>query len=163
MIRIILFLLILVLSPGAWAAGTAGEGGGQFTSDDPAYAEAIQAIKAQEFDRAARLLQDVVDRNPDNIDALSSLGYANTRLGRYDQAKRRYARALALQPGHLGANEYLGELHVRQGNLAAAVEQLNTVRNICGQGCEEYQDLARAIAGYRKTGRFEEHNKGTHE
>lgn len=41
MIRIILFLLILVLSPGAWAAGTAGEGGGQFTSDDPAYAEAI--------------------------------------------------------------------------------------------------------------------------
>lgn len=105
MIRIILFLLILVLSPGAWAAGTAGEGGGQFTSDDPAYAEAIQAIKAQEFDRAARLLQDVVDRNPDNIDALSSLGYANTRLGRYDQAKRRYARALALQPGHLGARE----------------------------------------------------------
>ena len=158
--RIFLVFVFAILIGPAWAAGTSGEEGAQFPTDDPAHARAVEAIKAENFGRAVKLLRDVVDRNPDNIDALSNLGYANARLGRHDRAKRRYARALALEPGHLGANEYLGELYLRQGKLAAAITQLAVLRGICGAGCPEAGDLAAAIASYRKTGRFQDDTPG---
>jgi predicted Zn-dependent protease len=163
MARIFLLLLIIVFAAPGWAAGTSGEEGAQLAADDPVYGQAVVAIKAERFKRAAALLRDVVGRNPDNIDALSNLGYANSRLGRYDQARQRYARALALEPGHLGANEYLGELYLRMGNLTGATGQLAALGNICGITCAEYRDLAAAIAGYKQTGRFQDHNKGKNE
>ena len=160
MIRVTLVCVLVLLMGPVRAAGTSGEEGAQFAADDPAHGEAIDAIKAGNFKRAGELLRDVVDRNPDNIDALSNLGYANARLGRYDQARRRYARALALEPGHLGTNEYLGELYLRLDDLAAATAQLGALKNICGTGCREHGDLAAAIAGYRRTGRIQDHNQG---
>ncbi len=163
MMRIFFSLLFVAFIGPAWAAGTSGEEGAQLATDDPAHARAIDAIGAEDFERAAKLLRGVVERNPDNIDALSNLGYANARLGRYDRAKQRYARALALQPGHLGANEYLGELYLRQGDLKAAVRQLAVLRDVCGTGCKEAGDLAAAIAGYRKSGSFQGHSQGKSE
>jgi hypothetical protein len=41
--------------------------------------------------------------------------------------------------------EYLGEVHVIQGELDLAKSQLATIKTICGTGCEEYEDLAQAI------------------
>ena len=42
--------------------------------------------------------------------------------------------------------EYLGEAYVIKGDIARAEEQLQAIERICGTGCEEYQDLAKAIA-----------------
>ena len=57
-----------------------------------------------------------------------------------------YREALRLDPKHRGANEYIGEAYVLVGNKAKAQEHLAALERICGKGCEEYQDLARAIA-----------------
>jgi hypothetical protein len=53
---------------------------------------------------------------------------------------------LKIDPSHKGAHEYIGEAYVIVGNKAKAQEHLAALERICGKGCEEYQDLARAIA-----------------
>ena len=165
-LSLLMFLIFILSGPAlspAFSAGTSGEDGGAFASDDPTYLQAVAAIKAEEFTTAAKLLRDVIDTNPDNIDAMSYLGYAIARLGRYVEAKAHYDRALALQPGHRGANEYLGELYLRTGNVAGAGAQLSALKSLCGMDCEEYKDLAAAIAHYRKTGRLPDHSHGKNE
>ncbi|HEX2151753.1 MAG TPA: hypothetical protein VHG31_07140 [Stellaceae bacterium] len=42
--------------------------------------------------------------------------------------------------------EYLGEAYVTKGDIERAREQLRAIEAICGTGCEEYEDLAKAIS-----------------
>ena len=74
------------------------------------------------------------------------LGYAYRNQRKYDLAFVHYKEALRLDPKHRGANEYIGEAYVLVGDKAKAQEHLAALERICGKGCEEYQDLARAIA-----------------
>ncbi len=57
-----------------------------------------------------------------------------------------YTKALALDPDHKGAREYLGELYVETGQLDKAKEQLVVLTRLCPTGCEELEDLQKAIA-----------------
>jgi cytochrome c-type biogenesis protein CcmH/NrfG len=56
-----------------------------------------------------------------------------------------YTKALELQPGHKAAHEYLGELYVETGDTAKASEQLASLQKLCPSGCEELEDLQKAI------------------
>jgi hypothetical protein len=51
-----------------------------------------------------------------------------------------------LQPKHLDANEYLGELYVELGQLDKAHERLAVLEAACGKSCEQTRDLEVAIA-----------------
>jgi Tfp pilus assembly protein PilF len=55
-----------------------------------------------------------------------------------------YNKALALMPNHLGANEYLGELYVEQGQMDKAKQRLVVLQAACGN-CAQAQDLNKAI------------------
>ena len=44
-----------------------------------------------------------------------------------------------------GALEYLGELYVETGNMEKAKEQLVVLAKLCPGGCEEREDLQKAI------------------
>jgi protein involved in temperature-dependent protein secretion len=46
----------------------------------------------------------------------------------------------------MGAREYLGELYVETGDLSKAREQLVVLTKLCPQGCEEREDLEKALA-----------------
>ena len=59
-----------------------------------------------------------------------------------------YLKALALEPNHLGANEYLGELYLEEDDLPNAEKQLVTLQKACGT-CDEYEELAEAIEDYK--------------
>ena len=59
-----------------------------------------------------------------------------------------YKKALAIDPDHRGANEYLGELYLQTGDLAKARVRLDKLDGICFFGCEEYDDLKRAIKAF---------------
>jgi cytochrome c-type biogenesis protein CcmH/NrfG len=56
-----------------------------------------------------------------------------------------YTKALELQPEHKAAREYLGELYVETGNMEKAREQLGALAKLCPRGCEEREDLEKAI------------------
>ena len=85
----------------------------------------------------------------DNTDVATLLGYASRKLGRYDDAKYWYDKALAADPNHALTWSYYGMWHAEQGNLLKAKDDLEKVRLICGTECREYVALKEVIDGTR--------------
>jgi tetratricopeptide (TPR) repeat protein len=84
----------------------------------------------------------------DNADVATLIGYASRKLGRYDDAKLWYDRALAADPNHAVTWSYYGMWHAEQGNLLKAKDDLEKVKTICGNTeCPAYKALKDAIDG----------------
>ena len=109
--------------------------------------DARKLIAKSDWAGAIKMLRIIVRQQPKNADALNPLGYSLRQSGDMKEAEAWYLKALKLKPNHLGANEYLGELYAMTGQTAKARARLATIGKICGNtSCEEYRDLARAIA-----------------
>jgi Flp pilus assembly protein TadD len=104
------------------------------------------AIQVRDFDTAIGHLTTAVRSEPNNADAHNLLGFAYRNVKKYDLAFKHYEIALKLDPAHKGAHEYIGEAYLLVGDKAKAQEHLAALLRICGRNCEEYQDLARALA-----------------
>lgn len=115
-------------------------------SKDTGYSEAEKAVKAKQYEQAIKQLEQVVAKEPRNVDALNYLAYSHRELGRYDASMGYYRQALAINANHRGANEYLGQLYLKTGKLKEAQAQLAKLQKLCGKGCEEYESLRTAIA-----------------
>jgi Flp pilus assembly protein TadD len=84
----------------------------------------------------------------DHSDVATMIGYASRRLGRYDEARFWYAKALAANPRNQRTLSYMGMWHAEQGNRLKAQDYLQQVRLICGNTeCREYRELKGVIAG----------------
>jgi tetratricopeptide (TPR) repeat protein len=84
----------------------------------------------------------------ENADVANLIGYASRKLGRYDDAKFWYERALAADPNHALTWSYYGMWQAEQGNLLKAKDDLEKVRVICGDtDCPEYKALKEVIDG----------------
>ena len=83
----------------------------------------------------------------DNADVATLIGYASRKLGRYDDAKVWYERALAADPNHAVTWSYYGMWQAEQGNVLKAKDDLEKVRLICGTDCKAYKMLHDAIDG----------------
>ena len=101
--------------------------------DNHDYAAGIAALHALGYD--------------DNADVATLLGYASRKLGRYDEAKVWYERALAADPNHAVTWSYYGMWQAEQGNVLKAKDDLEKVRLICGTDCRAYRMLKDAIDG----------------
>jgi tetratricopeptide (TPR) repeat protein len=101
------------------------------------------------FAGAIGVLEPIIVADPADADALSLMGFSQRKNGNPEAALGYYTRALALDPEHLGANEYLGELYVETGKLDLAEERLGMLEAACGRDCEAYQQLAAVIAAAR--------------
>ena len=117
---------------------------------DPDYAAGKQAIEAKNWSAAIKSLSSAALRDTRNADIQNYLGYAYRHTGQLDVAFKHYERALQLNPRHRGAHEYVGEAYLMVNNLAKAEEHLAALQNICLLPCEEYEDLKKTIAEYRK-------------
>jgi len=105
-----------------------------------------EAIKAKNWEQAVYHLDIAAKAEPANADVQNLLGYAYRNQRKFDLAFQHYREALRLDPKHRGAHEYIGEAYVLTGDKTKAQEHLAALDRICGRSCEEYQDLARAIA-----------------
>lgn len=85
----------------------------------------------------------------DNPDVANLIGYSSRKLGRYEDSKLWYERALAADPAHARTWSYYGMWHAEQGNLLKAREYLAKVETLCGTKCREYTELKGVIAGTR--------------
>ncbi len=83
----------------------------------------------------------------DHPDVATLIGYASRKLGRYDDAKFWYERALAADPNHAVTWSYYGMWQAEQGNVLKAKDDLEKVRLICGSDCKPYKMLKDAIDG----------------
>jgi Flp pilus assembly protein TadD len=113
-------------------------------ADDLQKASAL--AQAQSYEEAVVILRGLVADEPEDADALSLLGYSLRKLGQLDRAEHFYLRALDVEPAHLGANQYLGELYVERGDLEGARVRLEVLEASCGDPCEGREVLAAAIA-----------------
>ena len=55
---------------------------------------------------------------------------------------------MAIEPGHIGINEYLGELYVATNRMELAKERLTILKDC---NCEEYNELKEIIDGTKKS------------
>ncbi len=143
----------VIPSVGLTAGGGGGGGGGgeiDIKPVDPDYDKAEKAIKAQKWDEAIESLNRAATRDEKNPDIYNYLGYAERHRGNMDAAFKNYDKALALNPRHRGAREYLGEAYLMTGNLPKAEEQLAALDKICFFSCMEFRELRAKIAEFKQ-------------
>ncbi|HUJ18253.1 MAG TPA: tetratricopeptide repeat protein [Nitrospirota bacterium] len=117
---------------------------------DPDVVRAEKAIKEKNWDTAIELLNKAVKRDPKNADILNLMGFTERNRGNLDAAFKYYEQALAINPRHRGAHEYIGEAYLMAGDLAKAEEHLAKLDKLCFFPCEEYSDLKAAVATYKQ-------------
>jgi len=140
--RIILLLSLLI--PGA--AYAAGGGGGGFSQADsaPNLQEIKQTIDNKNYTDAIKQLKKYIKKDGSSADAYNYLGFSYRKTGKLPDAFKAYEKALALDPKHLGAHEYLGEAYLMNKEPEKAKAELGKLKALCGN-CEEYRDLEKAI------------------
>jgi cytochrome c-type biogenesis protein CcmH/NrfG len=109
---------------------------------------AAAAIKKENYRYAVYQLKDALRLDRQNPDIWNMLGFSYRMQGaeKFDLAWDAYERALTLDPNHIDANEYLGELYLQQGQMDLAKEQLAKLDALCPSGCKERDMLAKSIA-----------------
>jgi tetratricopeptide (TPR) repeat protein len=125
---------------------------GAFAVDDDTGASSVDLssvrakIKAADYAGALQELRQLAEDNQ-QADVYNLMGYALRKSGDYETSLSYYNRALQLQPDFKAAREYLGELYVETGHIAKAKEQLDALTRLCPSGCEEREDLEKALGG----------------
>ncbi|WP_262273546.1 tetratricopeptide repeat protein [Microvirga yunnanensis] len=105
-----------------------------------------EKIKAANYSAALEELRGLAE-DTQQADVYNLLGYTLRKTGDYETSLTYYNKALQLQPDFKAAHEYLGELYVETGHIGKAKEQLAALTNLCPGGCEEREDLEKALEG----------------
>ncbi len=135
-------------APAAPAAADPATTGWNFPSVEEgraSYAEAVGLINQERFVEAFAALERTQEAVGPHADILNYMGFTSRKLGRFDAALGYYREALRLDPNHLGATEYLGELYIQMGQLDRARTQLARLDELCAYGCTQREELARWI------------------
>ena len=144
--------LLLALALVGGAALAASDVSNSLPSIAERLSNARKAMDAKEWRVAAFELDKAVREDPRNADVHNLLGYQYRKRPNPDLARafEHYNTALKLNPAHKGAHEYIGEAFLIDRKPDEADKHLAQLESICGnRTCEEYEDLAHAIAAYR--------------
>tara|TARA_B100001173_G_scaffold234731_1_gene204354 strand:+ start:100 stop:585 length:486 start_codon:yes stop_codon:yes gene_type:complete len=151
------FLLLLLLSVNSYSAGSSDN-----SKTKTNYDKAVTHIKLakkyekkdkikkanKSYEKALKLLIKSNKKKPNNPDTLNYLGFTTRKLGDYENGEKFYLEGLAIEPNHIGINEYLGELYVVTNRISLAKERLKILENC---DCKEYIQLKEIINGVRKS------------
>jgi Flp pilus assembly protein TadD len=141
---IVVFGLFSMLGLPSLAAGTSdGSSTANATAAD-GYAEAKATVDSGNYAAALPMLVTLTKAEPQNADAWNLLGFTYRKLEQYKDSNTAYLKVLTINPNHLGALEYQGELFLTTGKVDGAKANLAKLKGLCGN-CEEYQDLEKAM------------------
>ena len=149
----------LILSTQAYSAGSSDTGSSKTKTQ---YDMAVSHIKAakelekkgklkkanKKYEKAQKLLIKSNKKKPDNANTLNYLGFTTRKLGDFETGEKYYLQGLAIEPNHIGINEYLGELYVVTNRINLANERLEVLK---GCKCNEYNDLKEIIEGKKES------------
>ncbi|MDC0853908.1 hypothetical protein OAP61_00885 [Candidatus Pelagibacter sp.] len=156
---ILIFIFVFGFANYSLSAGSSNNGSTKIKSN---YEKAVSLIKsAKKYDKkgksdkaekrykkAFKLLLVSNKKKPNNPDTLNYLGFTSRKLGNFEKGENYYLEGLAIEPNHVGINEYLGELYVVTDRINLAKERLNVLINC---NCEEYKELKEIIEGTKKS------------
>ncbi|MGC6485027.1 MAG: tetratricopeptide repeat protein [Candidatus Puniceispirillales bacterium] len=146
-----LMLSVASIAPSPVPAAGSSDGGSRYDSSSAAsktVSKANKAIKDNDFAAAYTILEDGLGSEPDNADIHNLLGFSARKMGRYEDSMRHYRTALALDPKHKGALEYMGELYLTLNQPDEARALLQRLDDICWLGCSEERELKAAIEAW---------------
>ena len=152
---LISIVVLIFLISNSFAAGSSDSGSSKTKTQ---YDMAVTHIKAaknfekkdklkkaeKSYKKAQKLLLQSNKKFPNKADTLNYLGFTTRKLGDFENGEKYYLQGLAINPYHIGINEYLGELYVATNRHNLAVERLDVLK---GCDCKEYDDLKAIIAG----------------
>ena len=156
---LLIFIFIFGFANYSLSASSSSNGSSKIKSD---YEKAVSLIKsAKKYDKkgksdkaekrykkAFKLLLVSNKKKPNNPDILNYLGFTSRKLGEFEKGENYYLEGLAIEPNHVGINEYLGELYVVTNRIELAKERLSVLTNC---NCEEYNELKEIIEGTKKS------------
>tara|TARA_B100001029_G_scaffold175353_1_gene176678 strand:- start:256 stop:738 length:483 start_codon:yes stop_codon:yes gene_type:complete len=154
---LIVIFLILNLSVNSFAAGSSSN-----NNSISNYDKAVKLIKEakkyekkgklkkanKRYERAQKYLLKSNKKKPNKPDTLNYLGFATRKLGDYKNGEKYYLEGLAIDPTHVGINEYLGELYVVTNKMDMAIKRLEVLEKC---NCNEYKDLKEIIEGKKES------------
>ena len=144
-IFLLIFMIFFLLTP----AHSAGSDSSNEKSAKPAhsneYYKAVKLIKAGSFDEALVILETIIQKKPDDADIHNYMGFSFRKKGMLEKSAYHYKQALEINPKHLGALEYQGELYIALGEIEKAKENLAKIDDICWTQCSELRELKQAI------------------
>ena len=152
------FFILILLSTNSYSAGTSSSS----DSVSSYYSKAVKLVKAakkfendgkiekadKRYMKALKLLIKSNKSKPNKADTLNYLGFTTRKLGDFETGEKYYLQGLAIEPNHIGINEYLGELYVVTNRIDLANERLKVLE---GCNCKEYDSLKQIIAGTKKS------------
>ncbi len=152
---ILIIFFIFSFSSNSFSAGSSG---GDSSSTKTDYDKAVTFVKSakkfekkgklekakKNYSKAQQLLLKYNKKKPNNPDTLNYLGFTTRKLGDYENGEKYYLQGLAIDPNHIGINEYLGELYVATKRHNLAVQRLEVLKNC---NCKEYDELKDIIEG----------------
>ena len=155
---LITFFLLVFLSTNSYSAGTSSSS----DSNSSDYSKAVKFVKAakkfendgkaekanKRYMKALKLLIKSNKSKPNKADTLNYLGFTTRKLGDFETGEKYYLQGLAIEPNHIGINEYLGELYVATNRIDLANERLKILESC---NCKEYDSLKQIIAGTKKS------------
>ena len=155
---VILFLILFTTS--SFSAGTGSDT--TISKVKSNYDKAVQSIKfakkyeakgklekaKKRYAKAQKLLLKSNSEKPNKADTLNYLGFTTRKLGDYENGEKYYLQGLAIEPNHIGINEYLGELYVATNRLDLAKERLKILEKC---NCKEFTELKQIIDGTKKS------------
>jgi Flp pilus assembly protein TadD len=115
------------------------------STDAPDLTSVRAKIAAKNYAGALDELRGLAEDNQ-QADVYNLIGFTLRKTGDFKTSLTYYTKALELQPDHKAAREYLGELYVETGDMDKAKQQLASLTRLCPAGCEELDDLQKAIA-----------------
>ena len=156
---LITFFILVLLSTNSYSAGTSS---GTDSNSANNYNKAVKLVKAakkyendgkvekanKRYMKALKLLIKSNKNKPNKADTLNYLGFTTRKLGDFETGEKYYLQGLAIEPNHIGINEYLGELYVATNRIDLANERLKILESC---NCKEYESLKQIIAGTKKS------------
>ena len=154
-IKLLLVMIIsFVLTSNSFAAGSANDDNSSKIKNN--YDKAVVRIKSakkyekkgktdkakKNCEKALKLLEKANIKDPNNADTLNYLGFTTRKLGNFSKGEEYYLQGLAINPKHIGINEYLGELYVATNRVSLAKERLKVLENC---KCDEFEVLKSVI------------------
>ena len=135
-------VLFGLLALPALAEGTSD--GSSSSATAPSYAVAKATVDGGNYATALPMLIAITKADARNADAWNLLGFTYRNLNQLDASNAAYLKVLTINPNHLGALEYQGELFITQGKIDAAKANFAKLQGLCGS-CEEVEDLEKAL------------------
>jgi len=135
---------------------------GSVRAQDSDYQTAVSLVQQRQFDRAFPLLQQVLDRSPNDLKARNLMGIALSGAGRREEANGQFKKVLALDPRfvpalkNLAVNELaLGRAEDARFHFEAALK-VTPQDAACHWGLAEIafadRDFKSAAAHYERSG-----------